>query len=179
MFSPDNLQQLSRESTSGKIPPVENWNPPLSGDMDLCIKANGDWYHEGTLMWRKPLVKLFSSILKKEGDDYFLVSPVEKWRIQVEDAPLLVTSLEIESEGKVRDQKIWFSTTTEDKFLLGGDHLLALIKKNEQLRPYVRVRHNLDALIGRNVFYELVAKAVNHEGVEGVWSDGMFFPLTK
>lgn len=159
------------------VAPVEQWNPPLSGDMDLCIKANGEWYHEGRLMTRKSLVKLFSSVLKKENDDYFLVSPVEKWKIQVEDAPLLVTSLEIEFEGKVSEQKIWFTTATEDRFLLDGDHPLVLREKNNMARPYVRVRHHLDALIIRSVFYNLVDKAIHREGVDGVWSNGIFFSL--
>lgn len=159
--------------------PVVQWNPPLSGDMDLCIKANGEWYHEGRLITRQPLVKLFSSILKKEGDDYFLVSPVEKWRIQVEDAPLLVTSLKIESEGKAAEQKIWFTTSTEDRFLLNGDHPLVLLQKNNMARPYVRVRHNLDALVSRNVFYDLAESSVENEGCSGVWSDRTFFPLAN
>jgi len=157
--------------------PVESWNPPLSGDMDLCIKANGEWYHEGSLIARPSLVKLFASILKKEDGDYFLVSPVEKWKIQVEDAPLLVTSLEIEFEGKIAEQKIWFATATEDRFLVDRHHPLILREKNNIARPYVRVRHNLEALIARNVFYELVDRSVNYEGIDGVWSDGAFFSL--
>jgi len=161
------------------VVPVESWNPPLSGDMDLCIKANGEWYHEGGLMTRQSLVKLFASILKKENDDYFLVSPVEKWKIQVEDAPLLVTSLEVESGGNVAEQKIWFTTATEDRFLLDSDHPLVLREKNNMARPYVRVRHSLDALIARSVFYDLVDKAVDHQGVDGVWSDNTFFPLAS
>lgn len=159
------------------VAPVEQWNPPLSGDMDLCIKANGEWYHEGSLMTRQSLVKLFASILKKENEDYFLVSPVEKWKIQVEDAPLLVTALEIESAGETAAQKIWLTTATEDRFLLGREHPLQMIQKHNLLRPYVRVRHQLDALIGRSIFYELAAKAVSHQGLNGVWSDGIFFSL--
>lgn len=91
----DSLQALAQQFdlANGKLPPVHQWNPSLSGDMDLVIKSNGEWVHEGGLIKRKSLVRLFSSILKKEGDDYFLVTPVEKWRIQVEDRALHVLSL--------------------------------------------------------------------------------------
>ena len=91
----DSLQALTQQFdlAKGKLPPVHQWNPSLSGDMDLVIKSNGEWVHEGGLIKRKSLVRLFSSILKKEGDEYFLATPVEKWRIQVEDRALHVLSL--------------------------------------------------------------------------------------
>lgn len=158
--------------------PVGQWNPPLSGDMDLCIKANGEWYHEGRLITRQPLVKLFSSILKKEGPDYFLVSPVEKWRITVEDTPFLVVGAELDAQNTLGQQAIRFKTITDDVFFLDDEHPLRMVQKDKDAwQPYVVVRQGMDALIHRNVFYTLAEIAVQHNEVTGVWSCGSFFPL--
>lgn len=160
------------------VAPLEQWNPPLSGDMDLCIKANGEWYHEGRLITRQPLVKLFSSILKKEGDDYFLVSPVEKWRIQVEDAPFLVVGAELDTQDASGQQGIRFKTMTDDLFFLDDEHPLRMMQKEKDMwQPYVAVRQGMDALINRNVFYALAEIAVRHNETTGIWSCGSFFPL--
>lgn len=157
--------------------PVERWNPPLSGDMDLCIKANGEWYHEGRLITRQPLVKLFSSILKKEGSDYFLVSPVEKWRITVEDAPFLVVGAELDAKNAAGQQAIRFKTITDDLFFLDDEHPLRMMQKDDAWQPYVVVRQGMDALINRNTFYALAGISVQHNENTGVWSCGAFFPL--
>jgi hypothetical protein len=158
--------------------PVEQWDPPLSGDMDLCIKANGEWYHEGRLITRQSLVKLFASILKKEGEDYFLVSPVEKWRITVEDTPFLVVAAELEAQNASGQPAIRFKTMTDDVFFLDDAHPLRMVQKEKKVqRPYVHVRQGMDALIHRNIFYALAEIAVQHQKISGIWSSGIFFPL--
>jgi uncharacterized protein len=171
----DSLLSFSQEA----YPPVHSWNPPFSGNIDITIKSNGDWYHEGVKFTRLPLVKLFSSILKKEGDNYFLVTPVEKWKITVEDAPLHIVKMDI-SKNSIPDQQqvIVFKTITDDIFTLDQLHPLQLFnKKNAELRPYVVARNNLEALVHRNIFYRLADMAVLHEGRIGIWSSGEFFPL--
>jgi len=157
---------------------LQAWNPPLSGDMDLLIKANGEWYHEGSLITRPSLVKLFASILRREGEDYFLVSPVEKWRIQVEDVPFLVIEVGFEETTTAEQQKVKLHTATGDTFFLDEEHPLRMVYSGEHsLRPYVTVRQGMDALIHRNVFYRLSDRAVSHEGKTGLWSCGAFFSL--
>lgn len=178
MSALDELLIQFKDFPATQLPPVENWHPPLSGDMDIVIRENGDWYHEGQMIRRPALVKLFSSILKKEGENFCLVSPVEKWRIRVEDAPLQVISVEILSEGVFDQQKICFKTSTDDVFWMDEKHPLSLrYKAADQFKPYIRVRSELDALISRSVFYRLADAATDVGGRQGVWSCGLFFAL--
>ena len=139
-------------------PPVEKWSPPFCGDMDLVIKANGDWVHEGGLIKREKMVTLFSRILWREGDEYFLVTPGEKVRIHVEDAPFQVTQYEWQAneEGK---QVLQFVTRTNDVLRLGEGCELKLFEKDGEFWPYVSVRHGMWASLHRNVFYQLVNEA--------------------
>ncbi|WP_251358616.1 DUF1285 domain-containing protein [Kangiella sp. TOML190] len=176
------LKQL--EAADGKsLPPVEKWSPDFCGDMDLVIKRDGHWYYQGTPIGRKRLVKLFSTVLKKEGDDYFLVTPVEKLGIKVEDAPFLVVRMEhMETEqGAV----IVFEDNCDNKVLLTKDNPLwvELDAKTGEPSPYINIRSNLNALIHRNLFYELVAmaqeKTVTGDKHLGVVSAGEFFSLGK
>ncbi len=154
--------QLLGGDTHG-IPPVEKWNPPVTGDIDIRIAADGTWYHEGVAIRRAGLMNLFASVLWREGDQYFLVTPVEKVRIQVEDAPLLVT--QVEYSGTAELQTIVFSTLTGDRFSLDAEHPLRVeYSSTQEPRPYVRVRRNLDALIHRNVFYSLIEQAIEVPG---------------
>lgn len=151
--------QLMSEASEREIPPVEKWNPAVTGDIDIRIAADGTWFHEGEPINRASLVRLFSSVLWRDGDQYFLVTPVEKVRIEVEDAPLVVTQASFEGEGD--STRIFLTTLTGDRFVLDGDHPIRIdYSKGEEPRPYVRVRRNLDALIHRNVFYSLVDQAV-------------------
>lgn len=144
------LQKLHEEFRGH--PPVDRWNPDLCGDMDLEIRADGRWIHEGTEIKRQPLVNLFASILKREGDDYFLVTPVEKWRIRVEDAPFLITQA-----GKEGEQ-ILFTTNTGDVVPLDAEHPLVLKPYGSppQPIPYIEVRDGLEARTAREVYYELI-----------------------
>ncbi len=170
----------TREGRS--IPPLDKWHPEQVMDMDLIIKANGEWWHEGTHMTRESLVSLFATILWKEEEEgkteYFLKTPVQKLRIKVEDAPLLINDVGIVTEEGV--SWLEFSTTTGDIVRLDQQHQLELrpfhvIDDTEptdstataQVRPYMLVRNGLEALIGRNTFYHLteIGKLTEQQGV--------------
>ena len=153
-----NLEALQKsiEQLGAKIPPVEKWNPPLSGDIDINIDRDGRWFHEGAEIKRQTLVKLFSSILKKEGEDYFLVTPVEKWRIDVSLAPLMVVALEARDiDGQ---QVLVFHTSVDDQVILDDQHPIRLVTlpDTEETVPLVLVRRNLEAALHRNQYYELI-----------------------
>ncbi|MCG8383007.1 MAG: DUF1285 domain-containing protein [Gammaproteobacteria bacterium] len=160
-----------------KHPPVWGWHPELSGDIDIRIARNGTWFHEGSPIERDRLVKLFASILRREGDEYFLVTPVEKWRIQVDDAPFVVTYLSIVGEGK--SQQLLMSTNVDDKIVVDREHAIHVKTdpQTEEPSPSVHVRDQLYALINRNVYYELVASAREEKGQIGIDSCGIFFPM--
>jgi len=161
--------------------PVHLWNPPFCGDLDMRIARDGTWWYLGTPMGRKELVRLFSSILRKDGDDYFLVTPVEKVGIVVDDAPFVAVDFEISGAG--RDQVLTFETNVGEFAGAGSDHPIRVIRDQEtgEPSPYVLIRTNLEALIDRKSFYRLV-EVGNHEPYEGEsWfglrSGGVFFPV--
>ncbi|NBA94198.1 DUF1285 domain-containing protein [Pseudomonas sp. R5(2019)] len=163
------------------LPPVHLWNPDFCGDIDMRIARDGTWYYLGTPIGRKPMVRLFSTILRRDGDDYVLVTPVEKVGIKVDDAPFVAVSVLVEGEGEA--QVLRFTTNVEDEVTAGGDHPIRVVidPVTQEPAPYVHVRVNLEALIHRNVFYQLVELAVLRE-VDGqpwlgVWSSGEFFPI--
>ena len=167
---------LTAAKTRG-LPPVHLWNPPFCGDLDMRIARDGTWFYQGTPIGRPGLVKLFSSILKKEGDKYFLVTPVEKVGITVDDAPFLAVDFEATGEG--RDQVLTFTTQVDDTAVASTDLPIRVVRDAEtgEPSPYVRVRANLDALIDRKSFYRLVDLGAHHEEWFGVWSSGTFFPI--
>lgn len=140
-----------------KLPPVESWNPACCGDIAIRIARNGSWYHEGRIFQRDALVKLLSSILRKEGNEYFLVSPVEKMRIQVEDVPFLAVEMQREH---LPDQTptLLFRTLTDDVVRLDAEHPLRVQTDfvTDEPRPYIHVRQGMEARIHRPVFYEMV-----------------------
>lgn len=165
----EQAENLQKDYES-RLPPVEKWNPPLSGDIDIRIARDGRWYHEGDEIKRFPLVKLFSSIIKREGDDYFLVTPVEKWRIAVEDAPFVV--VDFTRRGSGAEQSLIFKTLTEDVVVADEAHPIWVSKPNEaeaktsdEPVPYIMVRDNLPGLISRNVYYHLVDLALEGSDV--------------
>lgn len=154
--SPDELLALLEQAEKGvNGPPVEKWDPPLSGDMDMRIGADGTWYHEGDPIRRQGLVKLFASVLRKDGDDYVLVTPVEKWRIQVDDLPFVATTVErIDRDGEAL---LLFTTNVDVPVLVDQAHPLEMEPgENGAPRPRLRVRRNLYARINRPAFYQLV-----------------------
>ncbi len=164
-----------------KLPPVDSWSPPLSGDIDIVVERNGDWVHDGGRIKREPLVRLFSTILKREGDEYFLVTPVEKWRIQVRDVPFAVIAVTAQQRGG--EQVLVFTTRTGDETIAGPNNPIrvAIDQATGEPSPYVLVRKNLEGLIHRNVYYELVemaeARDINCQTTHGVTSLGQFFNL--
>ena len=146
----------TQEQSSASMPPVHLWKPQLSGDMDLLIDREGRWIHEGGEIKRPAMVKLFASILVYEEGDYFLITPVEKWRIKVEVAPLLV----IAAERETRDgcQAIKLTTRTGDIVVVDSQHPLSMepFPGSAEPLPLVLIRRNLQALLSRNVFYQIV-----------------------
>lgn len=177
----DQLVRAAKEaSKSGRLPPVHLWNPPFCGDIDMEIRRDGTWFHEGTPIGRAPLVRLFSTILRKEGDRYFLVTPVEKVGIRVEDAPFVAQDFEVEGRGP--SQVITFTTNVGDRVAAGADHAIRVVRDaTGEPSPYVHVRAGLDALIDRKSFYRLVDLGEAHavDGLDwfGVWSGGVFFRI--
>ena len=139
-------------------PPIHQWQPELSGDIDIIIRANGDWYHQGGIIQRQPLVKLFASILRREGDgDYYLVTPVEKWRLTVEDAPLVIVDMDVENQGTA-EQSIIFTSNVERLYRAGDKYPLVVKHTGQagQAVPYLSLDNGLQAKLNRPVFYRLV-----------------------
>lgn len=153
----DKVEQTAESEK--KLPPLEKWNSPFSGDLDMRIQRDGKWFYLGSEIKRQSLVNLFSTILWREGDEYFLVTPVEKYRIQVEDAPFVAVLVE-----QVEEQQgpaLRFQTNVGDFVVAGEDHPIRVDVDPEsgEPAPYILVRKNLEALISRNVFYQLVDQA--------------------
>jgi len=175
----DNL--LEQIPKANGLPPVHLWNPDFCGDIDLRIARDGTWYYLGTPITRKPMVRLFSTILRRDEDRWCLVTPVEKVGIQVEDAPFVAVLMEVEGEGE--QQHLHFTDNVGNHFSAGPEHPLRVATDDVtgEPAPYVTVRGNLEALINRNVFYQLVELAVTREvdGQQwlGVWSGGVFYTL--
>ena len=164
------------------LPPVERWNPPFCGDLDMEIRPDGTWFYMGTPIGRAPLVRLFSTVLRKDDDGKtYLVTPVEKVGIRVVDAPFLG----VELNHIIRDEQVWltFRTNVGDVVEAGPDHALRFViqGENNELKPYLHVRGRLEALISRAVMYELVelGETVEIDGVAmfAVRSGGVVFPI--
>lgn len=180
--SADGIAASAQAATKGAkkgrgLPPVHDWNPPFCGDLDMRIARDGTWFYQGTPIGRHGLVRLFSTILRRDGDDYFLVTPVEKVGITVEDAPFVAVDFDVTDEGE--DQRISFHTNVDDSVTAGPDAPIRVTRDAEtgEPSPYVLVRHNLEALIDRKSFYRLVDIATHHDGWFGLWSQGAFFGL--
>ena len=173
---PSAFEQLLAVAKDRKLPPVERWQPATTGSIDIRIAANGDWYHEGTLIKRFAIAKLFATILRLDDGIHYLVTPAEKLRIEVEDAPFIATDMEAEGEGSA--MLIAFQTNVGDAVVADAAHPITVTVHNGQPRPYVEVRDGLKALLARPVFYRLAALA-NEEpsGEIAVWSSGRRFRL--
>lgn len=176
--SAESIAASAQEVTKGGLPPVEKWNPPFCGDLDMRIARDGTWFYLGTPIGRAGLVKLFSSIIRKDGDKYFLVTPVEKVGITVDDAPFVAIDFNAAGEGEA--QKLRFETHVGDVFIAGPDRPIRVAYDDDgEPSPYVLVRRNLEALIDRKSFYRLVDIGAHHNGWFGVWSGGEFFKIIK
>lgn len=173
------LAELQAEMARGRaLPPVERWNPPHCGAIPMRIARDGTWHYMGTPVGRAAMVRLFSTILRREEDgEYVLVTPVERVAIEVEDAPFAAVSVNVDGTGE--DQILTFLTSVGDSAVADADHPIRVDEDAQtgEPSPYVRIRGRLDALISRAVFYELAELAVERNGVMGVWSAGEFFAL--
>jgi hypothetical protein len=167
---------IAQAGRPAKTRPVERWNPPYCGEIDLLIAADGVWFYQGTPIGREALVRLFASILRREPDGrYVLVTPVEKIGIRVEDAPFL--AVEVATEGKEESTVLTFRTNIGDIVEAGPEHRLRFETEvgTGGLKPYLRIRGRLDALATRALAHELVSVADECEGRMGLWSRGVFF----
>jgi hypothetical protein len=154
------------------LPPVHLWDPPNVGEIDIVIRKDGTWVHEGGVIGREALVRLFSTILRKDRDGTYLVTPHEKLRIQVEDAPFVAVRVDRDGED------LRFLTNVGDEVTAGPEHPIRIAgDPGGEPRPYVLVRGGLEALIARPVFYELAEMAQDRGGEIGVVSGGAWFAL--
>lgn len=175
--SAESLAASARSAKGKGLPPVHLWNPPFCGDLDMRIARDGTWFYLGTPIGRKELVKLFSTIIRKDGEDYFLVTPVEKVGITVDDAPFLAVDFDPDGDALV------FETNVGDKVAASSENPIRVVRDEEtgEPSPYILVRANLEALIDRKSFYRLVDIGVeeNINGIDwfGVTSKGTFFPI--
>ena len=166
------LADIARLAEARKLPPVAQWHPAHCGDSAMRIARDGTWYHEGSPIGRPEMVRLFSTILRREPDGGFvLVTPAEKLDIEVEDAPFV--AVELKSEGEGEGRRLAFRLNTGDLVVAGPAHPLRF---EAGPQPYVEVRAGLDALVARPVYYELAELALAEDAAPpGLWSDGAFF----
>lgn len=188
------IRQLLKDPKS--LPPVESWHPERVGEIEIVINSSGEWLYQGTKMERLSVVQLLSTILRKEDDEYFLVSPAEKLKLHVEDVPFAVVMMDVEGDG--HEQSLHFSTQVGDCFTLSPEHALRLsYNQKGEPSPYVHVRNGMEAKLNRSVYYELVDKLIELDvnvpesqvvtqakaevaskdnlPAMGVWSAGKFF----
>ncbi|NRB04806.1 MAG: DUF1285 domain-containing protein [Rhodobacteraceae bacterium] len=159
------------------LPPVHLWNPPFCGDLDMRIARDGTWFYEGSAIERPNLVKLFSSILKLENGKFYLVTPVEKVGITVDDAPFVALDFEVSQTGT--DQELVFETHVGDHVVAGADNEIRVVRHPEtgEPSPYIHIRAGLEALIDRKSFYRLIDLGEHENEWFGVRSGGVFFPI--
>ncbi len=182
-------ERAIRERTGGSktnaAPALLNqWNPPDCGKIDIKIAPDGAWYYRDGPITRHSLVRLFASILRRENDGvYYLVTPVEKFAIEVTDAPFLGVELKVEQKGESSRQKLYFRTNVDDIVCVNKEHPIRFDgdPATEGLRPYFIVRNHLEALVTRSLYYDLVELAVEESVGDinklGIWSSGTFFPM--
>lgn len=170
------LAEAAREACSRGPAPVEKWNPAHCGAIDIRICADGSWRYDGSPIGRPALVKLFSTVLRKDPDGFVLVTPAEKLSIAVDDAPFV--AVELASEGESEARKIRFRTNVDETVDAGPQNPLRFEEAPDGgFKPYVLVRGGLWALVARSAVYDLVALAEERDGVLGVWSGGAFFEI--
>jgi len=176
-FASLSLAEIARLAEEHRLPPVESWNPAHCGDSEMRIARDGAWYHQGSPISRPAMVRLFSTILRREANGRFvLVTPVEKLDIAVEDAPFVAVEVKVEGEGKA--MRLAFRLNTGDVVVAGPEHPLRVEARDDGPHPYLAVRGGLDALIARTVYYELAQLALTQDATPpGIWSQGVFFPL--
>ena len=175
------LERLAGAARSTKLPPLDSWQPSIHRDLELRISRDGAWHYLGSPIERQSLVRLLSRVLIKEGDEFFLVSPTEKLRIEVEDVPFL--AVELERLGHGETQRLIFRTNVDDVIVAGKEHPLHVDEDpvTGEPAPYIKVREGLWALVSRSVYYELaeLVQPAPPPGKHrwGVVSEGHFFGL--
>lgn len=173
------LADIAKLLDEKKLPPVAQWNPTHCGDSEMRIARDGTWFHQGSPIGREAMVRLFSTILRREADgSYVLVTPVEKLSIEVEDAPFVAVEVKVEGSGDSRS--LAFRLNIGEIVAADADHPIDIRVGEDGPRPYLRVRGGLDALIARPVYYELVNLAIDEDEAQdqpGLWSNGTFFAL--
>lgn len=176
-FASLSLADIALLCADAVVPPVERWNPAHCGDSEMRIASDGTWFHQGSPIARAEMIRLFSTILRREPDGgYVLVTPVEKLSIAVDDAPFVAVEAKIDGDGDA--MRIAFRLNTGDFVTADADHAIRIGGCADAPRPYLHVRGGLEALLARPVFYELAERVVTGPGDRsGIWSDGAFFPL--
>lgn len=183
---PDPAELATGPDAPGSVRPTDSRHPDpgACGHFNMRIARDGTWFYHGSPIGRKPLVQLFAKVLRRENDgSYWLVTPVERGQIDVEDAPF--TAVELKVNGTGRDQRLVFRTNLDDEVTAGPAHHIRVSEDpaTREPSPYIHVRNNLEALIVRPVFYQLVELAeermVDGARLLGVWSEGMFFSLGR
>lgn len=172
------LAETVRQSGGRGPAPVHLWDPPDCGEIGMRIASDGIWYYQGSPIGRQPLVRLFASVLRKDADGcHYLVTPVEKIRIDVEDAPFLAVEMAV--TGKGAEQCLAFRTNVDDLVEVDADHPLRFESEADTggLRPYIRVRGQLEAKVTRALYYDLVDLAIVESDHLGIWSGGSFFSM--
>ena len=178
----EKVTQAAKQAPGRGLPPVHLWNPAHCGEIDIVIKRNGQWHHEGTPIGREALVRLFSTVLRKDADGIYLVTPVEKMKITVEDAPFVAVRVD-QAKNEAGGEMLKFLTNVGDVVEAGPDNQIRVEMDpgTGEPHPYLHVRRGLEALIARPVFYELVEMAQERETADGpqlgVSSNGAWFPV--
>ena len=172
------LSEIATLVEQRRLPPVEQWHPTHCGDSEMRIARDGTWFHQGSPIGRPAMVRLFSTILRREADGRFvLVTPVEKLDIAVDDAPFV--AVEMKAEGSAAAARLAFRLNTGELVTAGPDHPLRFTDGEDGPRPYLHVRGGLEALVARAVYYDLAERALADDAdPPGVWSNGAFFPLS-
>lgn len=172
------LADIAIAMADRRLPPVEQWNPSHCGHSGMRIARDGTWYHDGEPIRRPAMMRLFSTVLRKEPDgSHVLVTPVEKLTVDVDLAPFVATAMSVEGSG--RDRRVALELNSGDAVIIGAAHPLRVIVDENGPVPLVGVRAGLEASLARPIYYELAELALE-EGSEppGIWSDGAFFPMT-
>ena len=165
------LEKVARKD----LPPVALWQPEVEKDIDMEVLPDGTWNYMGTPILRRRLIHLFASVLRKEGDDYFLVTPLEKCRIRVLDVPFQIILMNVIGEGA--SQSLEITTDMGETVVVDSEHPLRIVHRNDESIPYVMIRAGMEGRMNRNVYYQLAGLLTEREGELGVWSRNHFFEV--
>ena len=165
------LEKVARKD----LPPVALWHPEVEKDIDMEVLPDGTWNYMGTPILRRRLIHLFASVLRKEGDDYFLVTPLEKCRIRVLDVPFQIILMNVIGEGTLQSLEI--TTDMGETVVVDSEHPLRMVHRNDESIPYVMIRAGMEGRMNRNVYYQLAGLLTEREGELGVWSRNHFFEV--